>query len=86
MRQPSAARQRTSKFSGKCPGAAERKRLGFRWGSACCLALWSFPVWGQDAAPAPAPVMVRPLYLEWGITIAMIALAIFVVCRKSNRT
>lgn len=47
-------------------------------------ALWSFPVLAQ--APAPSAVPVRPMYLEWGITIAMIGLAIFVVCRKSNRT
>lgn len=43
----------------------------------------------QVPAPAPAPTTVvvqgRGLALEWGITILMIGLALFVVCRSSNR-
>lgn len=43
----------------------------------------------QVPAPAPAPTTVvvqgRGLAFEWGITILMIGLALFVVCRSSNR-
>lgn len=43
----------------------------------------------QAPVPAPAPTTVvvqgRGLALEWGITILMIGLALFVVCRSSNR-
>jgi len=59
----------------------------------CMAGIWLtagiFPVFAQEtgsAPPVPAPTFTRPLYLEWGITGAVIALAIFVVCRKSNRT
>ncbi|WP_437187401.1 hypothetical protein SH668x_000794 [Planctomicrobium sp. SH668] len=40
----------------------------------------------QDATTPPAPVIQKPMYIEWGITAAMVALVLFVVCRKSNRT
>jgi hypothetical protein len=42
----------------------------------------------QVAAPPPSALIVvqgRGLALEWGITILMIGLALFVVCRSSNR-
>jgi len=58
------------------------------WGIGCCLAMSAMWSMAQESAPAPTPLptFTKPLYLEWGITTAMIALAIFVVCRKSNRT
>lgn len=44
---------------------------------------------GQEtptAAPPEVQVVSKPMYLEWGITGGMIALVLFVVGRKSNRT
>jgi len=57
-------------------------------GSLCValLAVSTASAFGQGAATPPPPPVSNPMYVEWGITAAMIGLAMFVVCRKSNRT
>jgi hypothetical protein len=51
------------------------------------LASFSTALAQVPAPPPSAPIVVqgRGLALEWGITILMIGLALFVVCRSSNR-
>jgi hypothetical protein len=56
----------------------------------CGLALLGLVACASAAlaqVPAPTTVVVqgRGLAFEWGITILMIGLALFVVCRSSNR-
>ncbi|SFI14750.1 hypothetical protein [Planctomicrobium piriforme] len=59
------------------------------WGLGLALA-WSLAgltVSAQDTPPpAPAPQgPTKSLWVDGGITVAMIGLALFVVCRNSNR-
>lgn len=53
------------------------------------LALSAAAAFAQQAAQAPpaggAPAFTRPLWTEAFITVLMIALALFVVCRNSHR-
>lgn len=72
-------------------GLSKFARIARRFGLAvlglvasASIALAQVPV---QAPPPSAPVVVqgRGLAFEWGITILMIGLALFVVCRSSNR-
>ncbi len=39
-----------------------------------------------SAVPGGTPVVTRPMWLDGGITVVMIGLGLFVVCKNSNRT
>jgi hypothetical protein len=65
-----------------------RHSLMFFGKMAAMLLIGSAIAYGQQTPP-PGPeiqVISKPMYLEWGITGGMIALVLFVIGRKSNRT
>ncbi|WP_437191783.1 hypothetical protein [Planctomicrobium sp. SH527] len=39
-----------------------------------------------SAIPGGTPVVTRPMWLDGGITVVMIGIGLFVVCKNSNRT
>lgn len=69
-----------------------RLRSGLRIGAAWLL-LGLATAGAQEAPPPPTPAggstvvqMTRPLWTEAAITIVMLGLALYAVCRNSNRT
>jgi len=70
-------------------GMSDRKLVTAILLLGCLLVVWTgVPILAQEpgAAPLPAPVAPgRPMWIDGGITVTLIGLALFVVCRGSHR-